>query len=524
MSLNFSEIAYSHKDFIQNALKNFEQQLHPSVTEDAELVTRAMFSVRNQAIKLRSYSAFSQILICQIQDVRMTEVTISFSQQQISCTCPQKKVCRHQLAVIFKLSQYSISLQDWLTKWRSKKTVPLNSLAAERSPQSWQLIVDEILNYTLNDVQPIDTFLISSLLENARQKLQLQRPFEKEWQDLFDLFIEVAINQRFLTHAVKTDMRLDHHYVQYFLENSLYRMQNLIDALQKTTRLFAAEPFIDALQQMLHKILLLEKGAINFRLTLYFQFWTKLFNEQKRLTEELALLEKSTASTDLDLRAVKALFYILLRATASLERTLHELSPQNIESFIEVAHFSMQKGYTEEAALILKKVLPLLQAFIQESLAPVRRQKYTRKLDDLYEQIELSESEELMLFAAFGKYGIEAFSDYLLRQQRYTEWVALHQLYPSSISYLEQSGLKEVVATVPEVALPLYHYYAMDEINQKSRQNYKQAVRIWRSMKSAAKKCGKLDYFESYMETIQQQYKRLRALQEEINKSNLLAS
>ena len=59
---------------------------------------------------------------------------------------------------------------------------------------------------------------------------------------------------------------------------------------------------------------------------------------------------------------------------------------------------------------------------------------------------------------------------------------------------------------------------------QKSRQNYKQAVRIWRAMKSAAKKAGKLDYFESYMEAVQQQFKRLRALQEEINKSNLLAS
>lgn len=91
MSSSFSEVAHSHQDFIGKTLQRFEQQLHPSVNEDAELVTRAMFSVRNQAIKLRTYSAFNQILVCQIQDVRTTEVTISFTQQQISCTCPQKR-------------------------------------------------------------------------------------------------------------------------------------------------------------------------------------------------------------------------------------------------------------------------------------------------------------------------------------------------------------------------------------------------------------------------------------------------
>ena len=524
LSSSFSEVAHSHQAFIEKTLQRFEQQLHPSVNEDAELVTRAMFSVRNQAIKLRTYSAFNQILVCQIQDVRTTEVTISFTQQQISCTCPQKKICRHQLAVIFKLSQYFISLQDWLTKWRAKKTVQLHTLASERSPESWQRMADEVLNYTFKDPRPIDSFLISSLLENARMKLQRQRPFEQEWQQLFDLYMEITIMQRLLQHASKTGMAMDNNYFNYYLENALSRIERSIDAISKTTRLFATEPFFDALQTMTHDILLIEKGAAHFRLALYLQFWTKLFTEQKRQTKELTALEHANATTDIDLHVVKALFYILLHAMTPLERTIHEMSPKNVESFIDIAQHSLAKGYTTEATLILKKAIPFLQSYIQDTLAPIRRQKYTRKLDVLYEQITLTESEELALYAAFGKYGIEAFSDYLLREQRYSEWIALHQLYPTSIAYLEQSGLKEVVAHEPEVALPLYHFYAMDEINQKSRQNYKQAVRIWRAMKSAAKKAGKLDYFENYMDAVQQQFKRLRALQEEISKSNLIAS
>ena len=99
--------------------------------------------------------------------------------------------------------------------------------------------------------------------------------------------------------------------------------------------------------------------------------------------------------------------------------------------------------------------------------------------------------------------------------------MALQQLYPSSIEYLEFYGLKEVVEEAPAVVLPLYHFYAMEEIKQKSRLHYKQAVRIWKKMKTAAKKAGKMNFWEEYIASIRNQYKRLRALQEELEKGNL---
>jgi len=41
-------------------------------------------------------------------------------------------------------------------------------------------------------------------------------------------------------------------------------------------------------------------------------------------------------------------------------------------------------------------------------------------------------------------------------------------------------------------------------------------------MKSAAKKSGKLNFWTDYIQSISEQYKRLRALQEELEKGNLL--
>lgn len=523
LSLTFSEIAHIHKEFIQHTLHSFEDQLHPSSEEDAELVTRAMFTVRNQAIKPPYYSKFGQFLVCQIQDATTTEVSVHFEQKTITCSCPNKAVCRHKLAVILKLSQYFISLQQWGTLWRSKKSASLNPLSTERSPENWQNMIDEVLRKAIRGTQPIEPYVLGTLQESIRQKLQRHRPYEQEWQELFNLVVEVTMIRHFLLHAIKTKMGMNHPYSQIFLDNTLGRIQRSIDVLSKMTRLFAAEPFFDALQQQVRDLLLLEKGAATFRLNLYLQFWTKLFGENKRITKELDILEQlDNHKTDIDLKVVHAIFYILLKKDAPLAAVIEEMHEHNIESYIEVAKYALQKGFADEATLILKKALPLIQPVVQEQLHPVQRQKFTKKLDHLYGQITLTEEEELMLYGSFGRYGLESFSGFLLREQRYEQWVALHQLYASSIPYLDQAGLKEVVAHAPETTLPLYHFYAMEEIQQKSRQNYKQAVRIWRAMKTASKKAGKLDYFITYIEAVQQQYKRLRALQEEISKSNLL--
>jgi uncharacterized Zn finger protein len=69
--------------------------------------------------------------------------------------------------------------------------------------------------------------------------------------------------------------------------------------------------------------------------------------------------------------------------------------------------------------------------------------------------------------------------------------------------------------------LSIYHHFAMEELNQKSRMNYKQAVKLWKSMRNASKKAGRSSFFEEYIRVIRTENKRLRALQEELDKGNL---
>src|SRR5690606_31523649 len=169
-----------------------------------------------------------------------------------------------------------------------------------------------------------------------------------------------------------------------------------IDTLSKTTRLFATEPFFDAIQKNVHEILFIEKGATAFRLSLYLQFWTKLFNEQKRLKNELALLEQSDDSkTDIELNVVKSIFFILLNSSSQLEQAVETMNENNVEGFIDIAQYALQKDFVDEATVILKKALPFLQTFVNDNLLPIRRQKFTRKLDHLYGQVQDRKSTRL---------------------------------------------------------------------------------------------------------------------------------
>lgn len=523
MGLSIAEVARDYRDYITETLHFYEQQLHPSSTEDEELVRRAVFSVRNKAIVYERYIPFSETLYSVVKDVRPAEVTIDFRRQQLACSCPQKNICRHQLGVILGLSQYFISVQDWAGQWRAKKNVQLETLASMRSPENWQRMVDEVLLHALENKRQIEPILIPSIFENIRMKLRRHRPFEIEWKPLFDLFIEVAMLKRLWEHLIRMNSPMQSDYFLYYLDKVFGLIDNAVSEIQAARRLFATEPFFDAIQHQVRAIVLLEKGAPHRRLALYLSLWENLFTEKKEIQKELLLLESlSNGTSDIDLMALKSVFYILQSDDEQLQQTVQAINPTNLESFIAIAQFALKKERGQGAELILKAALPYLQEYIHQRLTPMRRQQFTRLLDLLYSQIHLHEREELTLFSAYGKYGVQAFSNYLLARQRYEDWVALHQLYPSSISYLDSCGLKDVVSNAPNVTLPLYHYYAMTEVQQKSRANYKQAVRIWRAMKSASKKAGKLDFFESYMQEIQHQHKRLRALQEEIDKSNLI--
>ncbi len=524
MALSISQIAKEHREFILTKLKEAEQALHPSSTEDEELVRRAVFSVRNKSIIFERFNGASSILYASVQDVRPASVEIDFAKDELHCNCPQPKWCRHQVGALLALYQYFDSVQNWSSAWRSQKSVQLKTLADERSPESWQLMVNEVMKRLLPPGRILEGYGISAIRTDALDRLRKHLPFEREWQPLYKLYIELSIFNMIWRHLNETPGHsLESPYMKYFIDQSVQSFESILTELTGRSRLFATDPFYDALQELVRELLLERQGLYANRLQIYMLLWAVLFYERPRREQELTLINKlENPSSEISLQSLKMLFYVLLQKEQLLKENIAHIELQHMQDFYELAIFAKRAGETQAQTIILRAMLPFTEAFLQQTVPVVQRAQYVRQFQLLYEDIQLTEEEEAILYSAFGVYGLQPFSFFLIKKGRYREWAALHQLNPSSLSYLEMCGLKEVVQVAPATVLPLYHIFAMAEITQKSRMNYKQAVRIWKSMRSAAKRAGKTAYFETYMLTIRAEFKRLRALQEEIEKGNLV--
>lgn len=533
MSQSISEIARLNKPFILQQIGVYEQQLLPSSEEDQELVRRAVFSVRNKSVIFERYVPFSNNLYTIVQDVKSPQVVVDFNNEKIKCACPINGICRHELAVLLSLYQYFDSVQDWASNWRAKKNVQLESLAADRSPANWRTLIDEVMRPHTSVDKKLEGYAITTVTDMARTRLNRYTPFEREWIPMFKLFCELGI----FNHVLRQYSDSFHHdsnqlyYLQYYADKTVDRITNYVDELAAQSRLFAIDPFYDELQNMVFELLQHQTRFPALQMNLYLLFWKKLFTNIQRSELELEKLlslhqlqehtQQNERDFGLSLKPVLAIFYMLLKDMQAIDGLLKVVQPREIEQYLIVVEFANRLQLFDVATKILHAVLPHLNTFLHEMMSPMQRQQFAYKVDQLFEHVTLAEDEELLFYSSLGKYGVQPFSAYLIRNNRFDEWAALHQLHPSSMSYLETCGLKVVLAENPAVTLPLYHHFAMDELRQKSRVNYKQAVRIWKSMRSAAKKASKTSFFEDYIAVVRSENKRLRALQEEMDKGNL---
>ncbi len=121
MNTNVSEIAHLYEDFLRNKMLELSLELDSSNEQDEETVRRAAFLARHNYVKLRSFRAELGRLQFAVQDAGTPTVTIVVEDEKLSCDCPTKKPCRHQLAAMFTLYQYVDSLSQWLEDFRNKK-------------------------------------------------------------------------------------------------------------------------------------------------------------------------------------------------------------------------------------------------------------------------------------------------------------------------------------------------------------------------------------------------------------------
>lgn len=96
-----------------------------------------------------------------------------------------------------------------------EKTVDLQALANIRTPESWLKMVDEVLSHYFHGDEEIPAFMYTNIAENALEKLNKQMPFEREWQPIYKLFMELAVVNRLSLRFTKS-CSVDEHLLENF--------------------------------------------------------------------------------------------------------------------------------------------------------------------------------------------------------------------------------------------------------------------------------------------------------------------
>ncbi|MGI2327713.1 hypothetical protein [Planococcus sp. YIM B11945] len=504
-------LAQRFDDTIHNYMAAIDKSLHPTREMDEEMVRKAVFLVRHDGVQILSFNEERLLLEAVVKDAHAVKVILNFDNLTAICACPQDDMCRHRLAVIFALYQKIGSLSEWVASWRSRQNEQLSLVSDKRSPQQWTALIRSVWRDPIPDYTTRNYFYFEQMYEGRLKNALSYVPLEREWKVLYRTFAHFLSLSEVWDTYISGTKEVHHSFFKTWFDDELHELQELLAQLRLQHRTFESDAFFDFLRKLVRSFAEANGGSFSQRFAVYQLFWTNLFTNHKLRIDEVAAFSKPD-------ERIQAFFAILLKDKVAVSK----IAPDETNDWVQLAVLAESEDHSQALSAILMAVKPYVRTFLFEGLYTQYRQQYVRTLSRLFSLIELSEADWEDLFKQFGHYGLPAYSTYLIEKQLYKQWAELHHMHNSPLYFAEECGLKEVQHAAPEFALPLYHRYAFAHLEERNRTSYKQAVRIWKKMKAACKKSGQMDFWTAYMTEIQTQNKRLRALQEEIEKGNLL--
>lgn len=525
MQMTVERVSYLHENELIDYMNEIKHTFRPDNTDDAETVQEAVKLVRSGAVKSYSYNSSEKKITAVIyDDDAKINVDLSFGKMSAICSCGSKSWCKHCAAVVFHLYLQAHSLTDWLHEWRITQSEQILFKISDRTPEAW----NDVLSRMMNPIR------IIGLMENPavfihkfsliEQKATPLIPFEWEWKPLFDIFYRIHALEAAWPYVYfhlgedASSFSYGKWYVKNWLTDQLTKINDDVHSLASKPRLFETDPFHDELKVLVHSFMLKQDGLFEKRFRVYKMVWHYFFTDKLSREKEQALLEQEESE---EAKILLAFFHLLQGRESELQTLINDVSPNDFAKWLPLAHLAEQEDQIESLAMIMRKFLPHIGDYLLEHVPLSSRPSFARKIDGLLEIADFNEDEREKMFAYYGETGVDVYADFLIERERFTEWAALMHRYRVSYDIAEAGGLKIALLNDPVAALPLLHLYAQNFIEEKNRQSYRRAVNLFKKMKAGCKKSGKHDFWNDYVTTVREKYRRLRALMEEMEKGNL---
>lgn len=513
-----------HEDELIAFMDDIKHTFHPENIADREQIQTAMTLVRRGAVKDCIYHEADRTAVASIDSHDEYTVRLEFETEKVTCSCKQPNWCIHRIAVIFYLYAQNHSLTDWNGEWRRMETEQMKYQISDRTPDAWNDTLSQLLNpiriisFNENPAVFIHKF---SLID---QKAATLYPFEWEWKPIFDLYyrlhaLEAAwpyLSYHLANH--QNSFSYGKWYVKNWLTEQFGKIEDSVRSLSSKRQLFEIDPFYDEIRNMIRSFTLEQTGLFSERFRLYRTFWQSLFAQKLMREKELTIL--ATVNSPV-VQPLYAFFYIIEQRYEELTETTSTLIPANIGAWFPLADVAEYEDDSKALSIIMQALIPFIPDYSKSYIPRSERAMFARRIDGLLEMADFPEEEREKMFFIYGDTGVDVYADFLVERERFKEWAALMHRYRVPHEIAEAGGLKLALKDDPVAIFPLLHFYAMNFIEERNRQSYRRAVNIFKKMKNGAKKSGKHEFWNQYIDTIRTKNRRLRALIEEIEKGNL---
>lgn len=528
------------------AAAHLADMLSPNFEEDARLMQKGMLLYRQGMVSQLRIE--EDVVTAAVQDVVPVRVTLELTFMEMSeCSCPAHGICRHQLAVFFAAYGREGSVAEWIEEWRypmlEKKAASVWGLKTARDLvkahgkvepdyRLWLVSFSAGFDSIMRSKKYVNPYVVGDLFSMYWLRLRADSPAGEEWRLLYELsavvfsFKELGRLGAELGHTNEMVSRYYAHLFSELEEDGI----RLGEKLGGRALPLGSDPFLAALREDVRELLTGVSGFLNERLYLYMGLWTVLFKSKPQLEEELVKVRAAASLADENAGLALAIGDIHLNvmlkndaeALGKLADVETELAGQFLVYWIDRLSAMKEWGrcgpYVDQLIQKLKETIAAVAGY-------QRRSQFVRAvLETALPYIEASGRSDLYerILQQALPYSYYEYGSLLFERGDLAKWADLQAFMGYSYADLPSARLKVLEKEHPDIVISMLHQSAAKQIAAKNRPGYKNAVRMLKKLRTLYKKQKRVGEWEAFLETLLERTKRLRAFQEECQRSKLI--
>lgn len=462
-----------------------------------------------------------------------------------TCSCEKENICEHVIAMFFYVYNQTKYVGELIHKWKGTSHLEKITHTEQLELVSESETGDDLIQTWWKQFeQKYDEFrqrrkrmkemeLPHELVHGFFQPLVRSTPSATFTDRLyhFHAALFTLIHLFKLEHLYKQNQNPIHpHYAKAFWQQIVQDFitifhRKLGDIVKKKAKK-SEEPLLVQTIPYVRQLLLVDGSLKRVAQTIYDVIWEFLFEKEEWRAAERQYTMKQLEASPSDEQWLYASSHLsfLLKDDEQAYTLIDRYPHAAIQYIVSWLDFLIEKKEKQRATFWVEKLTEHSSRYVF-AMPMHERHWLVEKIEHTYKKYaglskDFSYYEPLL--QSLLPYSLEEYLNWLFSKEKYRTVVDLYMIIGMTAENINPSDMREIERKDRSIVLPLYHQAIQWLINQKNRDSYQVAVQFLKRLRIHYNMLKRTDRWETYMEKLLDQTKRLRAFQEELKKGNLL--